>query len=152
MRSGRGPDATPATAATRARRAPEARRPCAAARRLRAWSGEAAVLSRGLPDLGIGLHVHFTNGGRESAVDLTDADNCRAAFAWSRERSETEVALTLASSLQPLWLALGRVHEGLAWFDAVLIDDPWFGRAWHSKAQFESAYATFKQMAVILGS
>ena len=36
--------------------------------------------------------------------------------------------------------------------DAVLINDPWFGRAWHSKAQFESAYATFKQMAVILGS
>ena len=36
--------------------------------------------------------------------------------------------------------------------DAVLINDPWFGRAWHSKAQFEPAYATFKQMAVILGS
>ena len=34
--------------------------------------------------------------------------------------------------------------------DAVLIDDPWFGRAWHPKAQFESAYATFAQMAVIL--
>jgi predicted ATPase/DNA-binding CsgD family transcriptional regulator len=54
---------------------------------------------------------------------VREIDNCRAAFAWSRERSETEVALTLASSLQPLWLALGRVHEGLAWFDAVLIDD-----------------------------
>ncbi len=35
--------------------------------------------------------------------------------------------------------------------DAVLIDDPWFGRAWHPKTQFESAYATFHQMAVILG-
>jgi len=35
--------------------------------------------------------------------------------------------------------------------DAVLIDDPWFGRAWHPKAQFESAYATFAGMAVILG-
>ena len=34
---------------------------------------------------------------------------------------------------------------------AVLIDDPWFGRAWHTKSQFESAYATFHQMAVILG-
>jgi uncharacterized protein YvpB len=34
--------------------------------------------------------------------------------------------------------------------DAVLINDPWFGRAWHSKAQFESAYATFADMAVIL--
>jgi uncharacterized protein YvpB len=34
---------------------------------------------------------------------------------------------------------------------AVLIDDPWFGRAWHTKAEFESAYATFSQMAVVLG-
>jgi uncharacterized protein YvpB len=33
---------------------------------------------------------------------------------------------------------------------AVLIDDPWFGQAWHPKAQFEAAYATFKQMAVIV--
>jgi len=44
------------------------------------WSEEAALLSRALPDLGIGLHVHVTNGGRESAMDLTDADNCRAAL------------------------------------------------------------------------
>jgi uncharacterized protein YvpB len=36
--------------------------------------------------------------------------------------------------------------------DAVLINDPWFGQAWHPKAQFESAYATFKQMAVVLAA
>ena len=35
--------------------------------------------------------------------------------------------------------------------DAVLINDPWFGPAWHPKAQFESAYATFSGMAVVLG-
>lgn len=35
--------------------------------------------------------------------------------------------------------------------DAVLIDDPWFGPAWHPKAQFESAYRTFADMAVVLG-
>jgi uncharacterized protein YvpB len=34
---------------------------------------------------------------------------------------------------------------------AVLINDPWFGQAWHSKAQFESAYKTFNHMAVIVG-
>ena len=34
--------------------------------------------------------------------------------------------------------------------DSVLINDPWFGRAWHPKAQFESAYRTFDGMAVIL--
>lgn len=33
----------------------------------------------------------------------------------------------------------------------VLINDPWFGQAWHSKAQFESAYATFNHMAVVVG-
>ena len=50
----------------------------------------------------------------------TEIDNLRAAFGWSRENSDTELALTLASSLQPLWHARGRLREGLAWFDAVL--------------------------------
>ena len=52
----------------------------------------------------------------------TEIDNLRAAFAWSRENSDVELALTLASSLQPLWQTRGRIREGLAWFDAVLTD------------------------------
>jgi predicted ATPase/class 3 adenylate cyclase len=52
----------------------------------------------------------------------TEIDNLRAALGWSRERSDTELALALASSLQPLWLARGRIREGLAWFDAALTD------------------------------
>ncbi|MBV9353016.1 MAG: LuxR family transcriptional regulator [Mycobacterium sp.] len=51
-----------------------------------------------------------------------EIDNLRAAFGWSRENSDVELALALASSLQPLWQARGRVREGLAWFDAVLAD------------------------------
>ena len=51
-----------------------------------------------------------------------EIDNLRAAFGWSRENSDIELALTLASSLQPLWLARGRVREGLAWFDTALAD------------------------------
>ena len=51
-----------------------------------------------------------------------EIDNLRAAFGWSRENSDTESALQLASSLQPLWLARGRTREGLAWFDAALAD------------------------------
>jgi predicted ATPase/DNA-binding CsgD family transcriptional regulator len=47
-------------------------------------------------------------------------DNIRAAFNWSCENSDTEAALALASSLQPLWFARGRVGEGLAWFDTIL--------------------------------
>lgn len=50
----------------------------------------------------------------------TEIDNLRAAFAWSRERDETECALQLASSLYPLWLARGRNREGSAWLAAAL--------------------------------
>ena len=49
-----------------------------------------------------------------------EIDNLRAAFAWSRDNSDSALAMQLASSLQPLWQARGRLREGLAWFDAVL--------------------------------
>ncbi len=64
-------------------------------------------------------------GNYEQRVEQaeTEIDNLRAAFGWSQEHSDIELALALASSLQPLWLARGRVREGLAWFDAVLTDD-----------------------------
>ena len=52
-----------------------------------------------------------------------EIDNLRAAFGWSCENSDTELALTLASSLQPLWMSRGRIREGLAWFDTVLTDE-----------------------------
>ena len=51
-----------------------------------------------------------------------EIDNLRAAFGWSSENSGIELALRLASSLQPLWLTRGRVREGLTWFDAALTD------------------------------
>ena len=49
-----------------------------------------------------------------------EIDNLRAAFGWSRENSDVELALALASSLQPLWLARGRIREGSTWFEATL--------------------------------
>ena len=52
----------------------------------------------------------------------TEIDNLRAAFAWSRESSEIDQALRLASSLEPVWVARGRLREGLSWFDAALAD------------------------------
>ena len=52
----------------------------------------------------------------------TEIDNLRAAFAWSRENLDVELALRIASSLQPLWLTRGRVREGLSWIDAALSD------------------------------
>jgi predicted ATPase/class 3 adenylate cyclase/DNA-binding CsgD family transcriptional regulator len=51
-----------------------------------------------------------------------EIDNLRAAFGWSQENSEIEMAFALASSLQPLWGTRGRLREGLAWFDAALAD------------------------------
>ncbi len=52
-----------------------------------------------------------------------EIDNLRAAFGWSRESGDVELALALASSLQPLWQARGRLREGLTWLDAALTDD-----------------------------
>ncbi len=52
----------------------------------------------------------------------TEIDNLRAAFAWSHENSDVGYGLALASSLQPLWHARGRLKEGLAWFDTALAD------------------------------
>ncbi|VBA42617.1 Putative HTH-type transcriptional regulator [Mycobacterium attenuatum] len=51
-----------------------------------------------------------------------EIDNLRAAFTWSLENFDSEGALALASSLQPLWLTRGRIREGLAWFDNALAD------------------------------
>jgi len=64
----------------------------------------------------------YTDDERRFEQAQIEIDNLRAAFGWSLENSKFELALALASSLQPLWLAWGRV-EGLAWFDAALTKD-----------------------------
>ena len=60
----------------------------------------------------------------ERRVEQADIeiDNLRAAFGWSRENSDIETALALASSLQPLWQARGRGREGRTWFGTALAD------------------------------
>ncbi len=73
-------------------------------------------------------------GDYEGHIERADLeiDNLRAAFGWSRENREkfgNEQALALASSLQPLWQARGRLREGLTWFDTALAD----GDAQHSE-------------------
>ena len=69
--------------------------------------------------------THPQTGATSGASNRPTAeiDNLRAAFAWSRENSDTELALTLASSLQPLWLTRGRIQEGLKWLGAALADE-----------------------------
>lgn len=51
-----------------------------------------------------------------------EIDNLRAAFAWSREISDIDSALLLATSLQPLWLTRGCFTEGSNWLDLGLAD------------------------------
>ncbi|UVO14383.1 LuxR C-terminal-related transcriptional regulator [Mycobacterium sp. SVM_VP21] len=48
-----------------------------------------------------------------------EIDNLRAAFTWSHEHGDTELAARLVSGLLPLWIH-SRSLEGLAWFNAVL--------------------------------
>jgi predicted ATPase/class 3 adenylate cyclase len=54
-------------------------------------------------------------GQHERRIEQAAAeiDNLRAAFAWSRENSDTDLALTLSSALLPLWLSRGLMQEGL---------------------------------------
>ena len=53
----------------------------------------------------------------------SELGNLRAAFAWSCENDEPEMALRLAFSLQPFWLGRGHIQEGTSWFDAALPND-----------------------------
>jgi predicted ATPase/class 3 adenylate cyclase/DNA-binding CsgD family transcriptional regulator len=75
-----------------------------------------------------------------------EIDNLRAASGWSRENADVEPALALVSSLQPLWLARGRIREGLAWFDGALADldaqHPGLGEAVRARALADRAVLT----------
>jgi predicted ATPase/DNA-binding CsgD family transcriptional regulator len=65
-----------------------------------------------------------SNSSLEVLLDRTETeiDNLRAAFAWSRENSDIDGALLLATSLQPLWLTRGGMKEGSDWLDLGLAD------------------------------
>ena len=52
-----------------------------------------------------------------------EMDNLRSALGWNLETSDAECALSLASSLQPLWITRGRILEGRAWFDVVVAEN-----------------------------
>jgi predicted ATPase/class 3 adenylate cyclase len=63
-------------------------------------------------------------GGHQRLVEWAEVelDNLRAAHARSRENGDIEQALRLASSLQPFWIARGRMREGWAWLDDAVTD------------------------------
>jgi predicted ATPase/class 3 adenylate cyclase/DNA-binding CsgD family transcriptional regulator len=77
---------------------------------------------------------------------VTEFDNLRAAFGWSRDHNDVERALRLVSSLQPLWLSGGRIVEGLSWFGAVFAqvqgDAVTVAQAVHARALADKALLT----------
>ena len=90
-------------------------------------SGEADAVRACHRDHYTAMATRLDAAGRASNAQLLaqadiEIDNLRAAFAWSRDQSETELALVLASALQRLWMGRGRIGEGASWFDAVLTD------------------------------
>ncbi|MCV7167087.1 LuxR family transcriptional regulator [Mycobacterium stomatepiae] len=71
--------------------------------------------------------THLAARGRpddEPLIDWADTEmeNLRAAFAWSRERSDPEAALRLVFDLRRFWLRSGRSREAAAGLGAVLDD------------------------------
>jgi len=60
----------------------------------------------------------------ERRLDQTEVemDNLRSALGWNLETSDAEHALSLASSLQPLWMTRARFLEGRAWFETVVAE------------------------------
>lgn len=80
---------------------------------------DTATTTRPLPP---GLTPSVAGHERRLNQAELEIDNLRAAFAFSRENGDTGHALLLASCLQPLWRARGRLQEGLAWFAAALAD------------------------------
>jgi predicted ATPase/class 3 adenylate cyclase/DNA-binding CsgD family transcriptional regulator len=52
-----------------------------------------------------------------------EIDNLRSAFGWCLEQGNLQAAMSLASSLQPLWIERGHLREGQAWIDLTLESD-----------------------------
>ncbi len=90
-------------------------------------SGEAAAVRARHRDHYTAMAMRLDTADRTTNATRLDQaekeiDNLRAAFAWSREQSETELALVLASALQRLWMGRGRLQEGISWFDSAFTE------------------------------
>jgi predicted ATPase/class 3 adenylate cyclase/DNA-binding CsgD family transcriptional regulator len=97
-------------------------------------SGEAAAVRTRHRDYYTATAAQMESRGHSADEQLlhwaqTETDNLRAAFAWSRENSDLEIALRLIMSLRPLWLRAGRVQEALTGLAAILADEDHSGIA-----------------------
>ena len=107
-------------------------------------SGEAGTVHTRHRDHFAALFDMPVSGGHQRRIEQAEVeiDNLRAAFEWSQQNGDSELALRLASSLQPLWLR-GRALEGVAWFDAVSVDDPAVAPATRAGALADKALLEF---------
>ncbi|OBK95942.1 transcriptional regulator [Mycobacterium asiaticum] len=81
-----------------------------------------------------------------------EIENLRAAFAWSQENSDFEVALRMIVCLLPLWLWGGRVLEALAGLAAILTEESHLTPAvWAGAVAQESILASWVAMPTGLG-
>nr|WP_234783562.1 LuxR C-terminal-related transcriptional regulator [Mycolicibacterium celeriflavum] len=91
-------------------------------------SGEADVVRTRHRDYYTATAARLESAGQPGVEHLlkyaeAEIDNLRAAYTWSRENGDVEMALRLVSSLHDFWVRCGRFREGLAGFDAILTDD-----------------------------
>jgi predicted ATPase/DNA-binding CsgD family transcriptional regulator len=77
-----------------------------------------------------------------------ETDNLRAAFVWSRENSDLEIALQLILSLRPMWLRGRRAQEALTGLAAFLADEESSRRpaVWAGAVAYESILSGFMGM------
>ncbi|ORA08988.1 LuxR family transcriptional regulator [Mycobacterium asiaticum DSM 44297] len=77
----------------------------------------------------------------------TEIENLRAAFAWSRENGDFDIALRMIVCLLPLWLWGGRVLEALAGLAAILTEESGLTPAvWAGAVAQESILASWVAM------
>jgi predicted ATPase/DNA-binding SARP family transcriptional activator len=103
-----------------------------------AAQGEAAELQRRHAEFFLALaeeaEPHLTGPRRSEWLEpmMAEADNFRAALAWSRD-TDTELHLRLIGALRMLWLAWGSYREARHWFETALTlpgaTEPTRGRA-----------------------
>lgn len=110
-------------------------------------AGETDAVRKRYCDHYLALAALLDSPGRTDYQRLLDQaeieiDNLRVAFLCCREYSDVECALTLTSSLQPLWLSRGRIREGRAWFQTILAEEnahPAVGAAVRARALADKA-------------
>jgi len=107
----------------------------------RAATGSGASVSAAGTGIAPGAVYDAVIGGHPVVAWVTNdyrADPLSTWLAWD--------GAVVRYSLREHAVAVVGVTPGL-----VLLNDPWFGQRWHTRAEFEASYSTFADMAVVFG-